>query len=169
MDVAPPVVGDVQGGRGNANLMLVAVRALCRHAPYRPKGANGTTEETGVTDCAPLPDACLLHVSSGGCPPSPSAAPRRHDVPCRVRFRAPSAAHQPPCNRQHLPPPPPPPTACHPPLTALANRLGGHLFGLARASAVVRPADPFKRVRPVPFRDSLCERGTRSVGSFGDC
>ena len=36
-------------------------------------------------------------------------------------------------------------------------------------SAVVRPADPFKRVRPVPFRDSLCERGTHSVGAFGDC
>ena len=33
MDVAPPVVGGVQGGHGEANLRLGAVRALCRNAP----------------------------------------------------------------------------------------------------------------------------------------
>ena len=33
MDVAPPVVGGVQGGHGDAILLLGAVPALCRNAP----------------------------------------------------------------------------------------------------------------------------------------
>ena len=34
---APPVVGGLQGGRRNANLLLGAVPVLCRNAPPRPQ------------------------------------------------------------------------------------------------------------------------------------